>query len=58
MPTYDYRCDGDKTLLSYTRTIQERDNPVACPNCGEDMRREYIATPVHFKGSGFYTTDK
>ena len=36
--------------------IQEPALP-ACPFCGETMQRIWTATPVHFKGNGFYSTD-
>jgi putative FmdB family regulatory protein len=56
MPTYSYRCPKDNTQSTYTRTIDDRDNPVECSACGGEMNREYLATPVHFKGTGFYST--
>ena len=39
-----------------TRSIDDRDKSVPCPECNSDMSRIYNATPVHFKGSGFYST--
>jgi putative FmdB family regulatory protein len=56
MPTYEYQCKDDKTKATMTRSIDDRDNPVECPACGLTMARIYLATPVHFKGTGFYST--
>jgi predicted nucleic acid-binding Zn ribbon protein len=34
------------------------DDPVAaCEQCGEPVQRVFLPVAVHFKGSGFYTTD-
>ena len=34
------------------------DDPVAaCPECGAPVERVFHPVAVHFKGSGFYTTD-
>ena len=56
MPTYSYRCKSDNTQTSLTRVVDDRDLPVECPACGREMAREYLSTPIHFKGSGFYST--
>jgi putative FmdB family regulatory protein len=56
MPTYSYRCPDDKTLLELSRSVDERDDLAECPQCGRETIREYQANPVHFKGTGFYST--
>jgi len=56
MPTYSYRCLDDKTLLELSRSVDERDDLVECPQCNKEMTREYQANPVHFKGTGLYST--
>ena len=56
MPTYSYRCQDDKTLLELSRSVDERDDLAECPQCNREMSREYQANPVHFKGTGFYST--
>ena len=56
MPTYEYRCDDDKSLLALQRSVDERDDLVECTQCGREMRREYTAVPVKFNGTGFYST--
>lgn len=56
MPTYEYRCVDDKTLLTLSRSVDDRDDLVECPACGREMRREYSPVPVKFNGTGFYST--
>ena len=55
MPIYEYRCANDHTF----EVIQSMsDDPVsACEVCGEPVERVFHPVAVHFKGSGFYTTD-
>jgi predicted nucleic acid-binding Zn ribbon protein len=31
---------------------------IVCNYCNEPMTKLIAATPVHFKGKGFYSTDK
>ena len=55
MPTYEYRCRNGHQFEVF-RAIS--DEPVtACPECGEPVERVFHPVAVHFKGSGFYTTD-
>jgi putative FmdB family regulatory protein len=55
MPTYEYRCDNDHVFEVVQRMT---DDPVeACPTCGAPVQRVFHPVAVHFKGSGFYTTD-
>ena len=56
MPTYSYRCNDDKALLELSRSVDDRDDLVECPQCNREMVREYQANPVIFKGTGFYST--
>ncbi len=55
MPIYEYRCDnGHQFEVSQAMS----DDPVsACPECGAPVERLFHPVAVHFKGSGFYTTD-
>ena len=55
MPTYEYRCDNDHTF-EVTQSMSE-DALDECTICGAPARRILFAPAVHFKGSGFYTTD-
>src|SRR5919205_1234020 len=55
MPIYEYRCDKGHTF----EVLQKMsDDPVAtCEVCGAPVQRVFHPVAVHFKGSGFYTTD-
>ena len=55
MPIYEYRCAKGHTF----EVIQSMsDDPVSsCEVCGEPVERVFHPVAVHFKGSGFYTTD-
>jgi len=55
MPFYEYRCERGHTFEALQRMS---DDPVAvCTNCGEPVQRVLQPVAVHFKGSGFYSTD-
>jgi putative FmdB family regulatory protein len=55
MPLYDYRCENGHTFEVMQRMS---DPPVAeCEECGASVQRVLHPPAVHFKGSGFYTTD-
>ena len=55
MPVYEYRCDNGHTFEVLQRMS---DDPVAvCNTCGSPVQRVFHPVAVHFKGSGFYTTD-
>ena len=56
MPTYEYRCPNGH-LFDVFKSINAP-APEVCPTCGEGPL-EVVLHPVavHFKGSGFYTTD-
>jgi putative FmdB family regulatory protein len=55
MPIYEYRCENGHTF----EVIQSMsDDPVdACEVCGAPVERVFHPIAVHFKGSGFYSTD-
>jgi putative FmdB family regulatory protein len=55
MPIYEYRCTNGHTF----EVIQSMsDDPVeTCEECGAPVERVFHPVAVHFKGSGFYTTD-
>jgi putative FmdB family regulatory protein len=56
VPTYEYRCP-DGHLFEVFKSIHAP-APDACPTCGKGPL-EVVLHPVavHFKGSGFYSTD-
>ena len=55
MPIYEYRCKNGHTF----EVMQSMsDDPVdKCQICGAPVERVFHPVAVHFKGSGFYTTD-
>src|SRR5687768_13399930 len=55
MPIYEYRCpDGHQFEVFQSMS----DDPVTeCEVCGKPVERVFHPIAVHFKGSGFYTTD-
>jgi putative FmdB family regulatory protein len=55
MPIYEYRCRNGHVF----EVVQSMsDDPVeACQECGAPVERVFHPVAVHFKGSGFYTTD-
>src|ERR1044072_8620343 len=55
MPIYEYRCENGH-LFEVMQKIT--DDPVTvCETCEAPVQRVFHPIAVHFKGSGFYTTD-
>jgi putative FmdB family regulatory protein len=55
MPTYEYRCENGHTFEVIQRMS---DDPIeVCEVCGAPVERVFHPVAVHFKGSGFYSTD-
>jgi putative FmdB family regulatory protein len=55
MPIYEYRCTNGHEFEVFQAMADE---PVsACQVCGASVERIFRPVAVHFKGSGFYTTD-
>ncbi len=56
MPTYEYRCPEGHTFELFQRMT---DPPAeACEICGEaPVTKVLYPVAIHFKGSGFYSTD-
>jgi putative FmdB family regulatory protein len=56
MPIYEYRCPNGHVFELFPRMSDPV--PETCPTCGEGpVERVLYPVAVHFKGSGFYTTD-
>jgi putative FmdB family regulatory protein len=56
MPTYGYRCGECGHELEVVQSMS--DAPLrACPKCGGPLGKMLYPVGVHFKGSGFYSTD-
>jgi putative FmdB family regulatory protein len=55
MPIYEYRCVNGHSFEVFQSMSED---PVSqCVECGGECERVLSAPAVHFKGSGFYTTD-
>ena len=55
MPIYEYRCEDGHDFEVFQNMT---DDPVtACEVCGKPVQRVFSPVAVHYKGSGFYTTD-
>ena len=55
MPIYEYRCQNDHRF----EVLQKfSDEPIrVCQVCGAKAERVLHPVAIHFKGSGFYSTD-
>jgi putative FmdB family regulatory protein len=55
MPTYEYRCKKGHDFEVMQRMS---DDPIVeCEVCGAPVQRVFSPVAVHFKGTGFYSTD-
>jgi putative FmdB family regulatory protein len=55
LPIYEYRCTNGH---NFEVTQSMSDDPVTeCRVCGAPVERVFHPVAIHFKGSGFYTTD-
>ncbi|MGI8413201.1 MAG: FmdB family zinc ribbon protein [Solirubrobacteraceae bacterium] len=55
MPIYEYRCEQGHTFEVIRRMT---DGPiVSCETCSAPVERVFTPFAVHFKGTGFYSTD-
>jgi putative FmdB family regulatory protein len=55
VPIYEYRCENGHTFEAFQKMT---DDPIGeCEVCGAPVERVFHPVAVHFKGSGFYTTD-
>ena len=56
MPIYDYRCPEGHTFELFQRMSDPP--PSECQICGaRPLEKVLYPAAIHFKGSGFYTTD-
>jgi putative FmdB family regulatory protein len=55
MPIYEYRCERGHTFEVMQRMSE--DPLTNCTTCDATVQRVFHPVAVHFKGSGFYTTD-
>jgi putative FmdB family regulatory protein len=56
MPIYEYRCPNGHVFEVFQR--MDDPQPDKCETCGAGpLQRVLFPVAVHFKGSGFYSTD-
>jgi putative FmdB family regulatory protein len=56
VPIYEYKCPEGHVFELFQRMSDPM--PEVCPTCGKGpLERVLFPVAVHFKGSGFYTTD-
>ena len=55
MPIYEYRCERGHTFEVMQRMTE--DPLELCEEHGTPVQRVFHPVAVHFKGSGFYSTD-
>ncbi len=56
MPTYEYKCPNGHLFEIFKRISEPA--PETCPVCGASpVETVLYPVPVHFRGSGFYSTD-
>lgn len=56
MPIYEYRCLKCGHQFEKLQSISDA-AVRKCEKCGERVTRIFNPIAIHFKGSGFYTTD-
>jgi putative FmdB family regulatory protein len=56
MPIYGYRCSQCGHELEVFQSMSAEPLSI-CPECSGPLRKLLYPVGVHFKGSGFYTTD-
>ena len=55
MPLYEYRCENGHSFEALQKFA---DDPISsCEICGAPAQRILTPVAIHFKGSGFYSTD-
>jgi putative FmdB family regulatory protein len=56
VPIYEYRCPNGHVFELFQR--MDDPSPEQCPTCGAGpVEKVLYPVAVHFKGSGFYSTD-
>ena len=56
MPIYQYKCTKCEFIFELKQDFNSP-NTIRCPQCEGKSKRVILPSAVHFKGSGFYSTD-
>jgi putative FmdB family regulatory protein len=56
MPIYEFECRKCKAHLEVFQKINDKP-PVKCRKCGGRLEKQFSASAIQFKGSGWYVTD-
>ncbi len=55
VPTYEYKCAAGHITEAFQKMTDE---PLKkCGTCGKKVERVLFAPTIHYKGTGFYSTD-
>ena len=58
MPFYSYKCHNCLKVFEEFRYLYDYRKEAICPECGSNQTVKLLnAIPIHYKGSGFYSTD-
>ncbi len=57
MPLYEFECVKCGCVEEYLLPHHDS-KKVSCPSCPGRMKRVMSSSSAHFKGTGFYATDK
>jgi len=52
MPQYEYRCPADQSMIEMYQSFEDSSIP-NCPQCGQQMSKQFQATPAVFRGTGW-----
>jgi putative FmdB family regulatory protein len=55
LPIYEFKCPEGHVFEVFQRMSDPP--PEVCPVCGRPVEKVLYPVAVHFKGSGFYSTD-
>lgn len=59
MPNYSYQCvECNNEFEKYFSYKEELKDYIPCTKCKGKSKRKVSLSPIIYKGSGFYTTDK
>jgi len=57
MPRYDFQCQECSYTFEEERPFEDDSTP-PCPQCGKETEKLIAPPAIHFKGEGFFNTDR